>query len=68
MSDNRPTRNSMTIEVATVSNMWEVAAILEVLKRKGLCTKQDFHDIITEFRRAKNRILLPSRLLLVALA
>ena len=68
MSDNRPIRDSMSIEEATVSNMWEVAAILEVLKRKGLCTKQDFHDIITEFRRAKNRILLPSRLLLVTLA
>ncbi|HEV8329433.1 MAG TPA: hypothetical protein VGQ08_18320 [Nitrospiraceae bacterium] len=26
-------------------------AIVEVLERKGLCTKQDLYDIITEFRR-----------------
>ena len=52
----------MTIEDATISNMWGIAAIVELLERKGL------YDIITESRRAKNRILLPSRLLLVTLA
>ena len=41
MSDDRPRRNSMSVEEATVSNMWEMAAIVEVLERKGLCTKQD---------------------------
>ena len=39
MSDTRPKRDSMSIEEATVSNMWEIAAIVEVLERKGLCTK-----------------------------
>jgi hypothetical protein len=51
MSDDRPTRDSMSIEEATVSHMWEIAAIVEVLERKGLCTKQDRYDIIAEFRR-----------------
>jgi hypothetical protein len=51
MSDDRPTRESMSLEEATVSNMWEIAVIVEVLERKGLCTKQDRYDIITEFRR-----------------
>ena len=41
MSEDRPKRASMSIEEATVSNMWEIAAIVEVLERKGLCTKQD---------------------------
>ena len=41
----------MAIEEATISNIWEIAAIVEVLERKGLCTKQDLCDIITEFRR-----------------
>ena len=41
MSDDRPRRNSMSVEEATVSNMWEMAVIVEVLERKGLCTKQD---------------------------
>ena len=36
MSDQRPKRDTMSIEEATVSNMWEIAAIVEVLERKGL--------------------------------
>ena len=37
---NRPKRESMSLEEATVSDMWEIAAIVEVLERKGLCAKQ----------------------------
>ena len=51
MSTDRLTRASMWIEEATVSNRWEIAAIVEVLERKSLCTKQDLFNIITEFRR-----------------
>jgi hypothetical protein len=36
MSDDRSKRNSMSLEEATVSAMWEIAAIVEVLERKGL--------------------------------
>jgi hypothetical protein len=43
MTDQRPKRNTMSLEEATVSNMWEMAAIVEVLERKGLCTKQGTH-------------------------
>jgi len=39
MKDQRPTRESMFLEEATVSNMWEIAAIVEVLERKGLPLK-----------------------------
>src|ERR1700675_1629604 len=49
----------MSIEEATISNMWEIAAIVEVLERKGLCTKQDLYDIITEFRRRNLRAPIP---------
>ena len=59
MSDDRPKRESMSIEEATVSNMWEIAAIVEVLERKGLCTKQDLYDIISEFRRKNPRATIP---------
>ena len=31
--------------------MWEIAAIVEVWERKGLCTKQDLYDLITKFCR-----------------
>jgi len=40
MTDQRPKRNTMSLEEATISNMCEMAAIVEVLERKGLCTKQ----------------------------
>ena len=51
MSTDRPKRETMSVEEATVSNMWEIAAIVEVLVRKGLCTKQNLYDIVTEFHR-----------------
>ena len=59
MSDDRPKRESMSIEEAAVSNMWEIAAIVEVLERKGLCSKQDLYDIISEFRRKNPRAMIP---------
>jgi hypothetical protein len=33
MSDQHPKRDSMSLQEATVSNMWEIAAIVEVLER-----------------------------------
>jgi hypothetical protein len=59
MNDDRPKRNTMSIEEATISNMWEIAAIVEVLEQKGLCTKQNLYDIITEFRRKNPRASIP---------
>jgi hypothetical protein len=59
MSDDRPKRDTMSIEEATISNMWEIAAIVEVLERKGLCSKQDLYDIISEFRRKNPRAKIP---------
>ena len=59
MSTDRPKRDSMTLEEAIVSNMWEIAAIVKVLERKGLCTKQDLYDIITEFRKKNPRARIP---------
>jgi len=55
VSTDRPTRGTMPIEEATISNMQEIAAIVEVLERKGRCTKHDLYDIITEFRSKNPR-------------
>lgn len=35
MSDDCPKRETMTIEEATISNMWEIAAIVGGLKARG---------------------------------
>ena len=49
----------MSIEEATISNMWEIAAIVELLEQKGLCTKQDLHTIITDLRKKNPRARIP---------
>ena len=49
----------MSLEEATISNMWEIAALVEVLERKGLCTKRDLFDIITEFRKKSPHATIP---------
>jgi hypothetical protein len=59
VSADRPKRDTMSLEEATISNMWEIAAIVELLERKGLCTKQDLFDIITELRRKNPRAKIP---------
>ena len=59
MNDDRPKRDSMSIEEATISNMWEIAAIVELLEQKGLCTKQDLHTIIDELRKKNPRASIP---------
>lgn len=59
MSDDRPKRDTMFIEEAAVSNMWEIAAIVEVLKWKGLSSKQDLYDIISDFRRKNPHAKIP---------
>lgn len=59
MSTDRPKRDTMSLEEATISNMWEIAAIVEILERKGLCSKQDLFDIITELRQKNPRAKIP---------
>ena len=39
MSTDRLTRETMSIEEATISSMWEIAAIVEVLEWKGILPK-----------------------------
>lgn len=59
MSSDRPKRKTMSLEEATISNMWEIAALVEVLERKGLFTKQDLFDIIMELRKRNPRSKIP---------
>ena len=41
----------VTIEDLAVSTMWEVAALVELLERKGLLTRQEIYDTIHELRQ-----------------
>jgi hypothetical protein len=44
---------------ATISNMWELAALVELLERKGLCTKQDLVNLVIEIERRTRAGLHP---------
>lgn len=48
MSNDHPKLDPMPIVEATVSDMWEIAAIVEVLEQMRLRTKQDLHTVIDE--------------------
>ena len=39
--------------------MWKIAALVEVLERGGLCTKQDLYDIIGKLRSKSPRARTP---------
>lgn len=41
----------VTFEELTITNMWEVAAIREVLEKKGLLSKPEIFDANRELRR-----------------
>ncbi|MDI3466213.1 MAG: hypothetical protein OJF50_005034 [Nitrospira sp.] len=49
----------MSLEEDTISNLWEIAALVEVLEQKGLCTKQDLDDIIAELRKTRPPARIP---------
>jgi hypothetical protein len=59
MSSYCTKRESTSLEESTISNMWEIAALVELLERKGLCTKQDRFGIIAELRRKNPRAKIP---------
>jgi hypothetical protein len=41
MSKPRSKRDSRSLEALAISNMWEIAALVELLEWKGVCTKQE---------------------------
>ena len=49
----------VTLEELTLSNMWEVAALIEVLKKKGVMKKQDILDAIRELRQKNPKARTP---------
>lgn len=68
MSGNRPPPDSMPLEEATIFDMWEIAAIAELLEQKGLCAKRDLRTVIDEPRRKNPRARIPETAFLTILA
>jgi len=49
----------VTLEVLAISDMWEVAALIEVLEKKGVRKKQDILDAIRELRQKNPKARTP---------
>ncbi len=51
----------VTLDELALSTMWENAALVEVLERKGILTKQDVLDMIQELRQREPTGIPPHR-------
>jgi hypothetical protein len=51
MAEKLDPKETISILELTVSHMWSIAALVEVLERKGLLTKEEVRDAITKLRR-----------------
>jgi hypothetical protein len=50
MAEKLDPKETISILELTVSHMWSIAGLVEVLERKGVLTKQDVREAITELR------------------
>ena len=55
-------KDLVTLEELTISNMWEVAALIEGLEKKGGMKKQDILDAILELRQKNPKARTPLEL------
>ncbi len=55
-------KDQVTLDDLAISNMWETSALVEVLERRGILTKQDVLDMIQALRQREPRALPPRRL------
>ncbi len=52
----------LTLDELAISTMWETAALVELLERKGILTRQDVLDMIQELRQREPMAIRPGRL------
>jgi TM2 domain-containing membrane protein YozV len=51
MAEPLDPKDLVTVEDLAVSSLWEIAALVEVLEKKGVLTRQELYDAITERRK-----------------
>ncbi len=59
MAEKLDPNEIVTLEELAISSMWEMAALVEVLEKKGVLTKQDILDAIRELRRKNPQARTP---------
>ena len=61
MAEKLDPNDLVTLEELAISNMWETAALVELLERKGVLTKQEVLDMIQELRHREPDAIPPRR-------
>ena len=59
MANHLDPRELVTIDDLAISNMWETSALVELLERKGILTKQEVLDMIQELRQREPTAIRP---------
>lgn len=61
MAEKLDYKDLVTMDELTLSNAWELEALVEVLTAKGVMTKRDVLDVLTELRRRNPAAAVPYR-------
>ncbi len=62
MAEKLDPKEVLTLKELALSNMWETSALVELLERKGVLTRQDVLDTIHELRQRQPTAIPPRRL------
>ena len=61
MAEPLDPKDPVTLDELALSNMWETSALVEVLERKGILTKQEVLDMVQELRQREPSPIPPQR-------
>ncbi len=62
MAEKLDPKELVTVEELALTNMWETAALVELLERKDILTKQEVLDMIQELRQREHTGIPPRQL------
>ncbi len=61
MAEKLDPKEIVTLEELAISSMWETSALVELLERKGILTKQEVLAMIQELRQPEPTAIPPPR-------
>ncbi len=62
MAEPLDPKDLVSLDELAISNMWETSALVELLERKGILTRQDVLDMIQELRQREPKAISPRHL------
>ncbi len=62
MANRFDPKDLVTLEELAISNMWETSALVELLERKGILTRQEVLAMIQELRQREHTGIPPRQL------